>query len=373
MTGVRETKTATPRELIALMVGRELSFEPDHRRARRRTPPSLLRSRTSVADRVVSASFSLRYGEIVCLAGLLGAGRTEVCEAIFGARPIAVGQRPWSKAARCGRAAPPNSMAAGISMLPEDRKESGLFIDFTITANVVAANLAAYTHAGLLSKARDAARSAGSYVRRAAHRHAERRSRGSLSFGWQPAEGAARQMAGAPRRASSSSMSRHAASTSAPRLRSTASFATWPPAASRSWWCLPTCPRSSRWRIASWSCRRGASSASSTLRRQRRSLYWSSPPPRVRWQDSMSNDVSPPGSSIVGCSGEPSGAPGHRALAWPGVARPYRHRAAAPSHRSHRRPRRADDHPRARPHSRARQTLPSCFSIPRRPASWRAG
>ena len=38
-------------------------------------------------------------------------------------------------------------------MLPEDRKESGLFIDFTITANVVAANLAAFTHSGLLSQA----------------------------------------------------------------------------------------------------------------------------------------------------------------------------------------------------------------------------
>jgi ABC-type sugar transport system ATPase subunit len=44
-------------------------------------------------------------------------------------------------------------MAAGISMLPEDRKEGGLFTDFSITANIVAANLAAYTHSGLLSKA----------------------------------------------------------------------------------------------------------------------------------------------------------------------------------------------------------------------------
>ena len=42
-------------------------------------------------------------------------------------------------------------MAAGISMLPEDRKESGLFTDFTITANVAAANLPAYTRSGLLA------------------------------------------------------------------------------------------------------------------------------------------------------------------------------------------------------------------------------
>ena len=53
--------------------------------------PIALEVRDLVADPVVSASFSVRYGEIVCLAGLLGAGRTEVCEAIFGARPIQSG------------------------------------------------------------------------------------------------------------------------------------------------------------------------------------------------------------------------------------------------------------------------------------------
>ena len=93
VTGVRETGSVTHGELIALMVGRELSFEPDPRRA---APDAgvALEVRDLVADPVVSASFSLRYGEILCLAGLLGAGRTEVCEAIFGARPDPVGQHP---------------------------------------------------------------------------------------------------------------------------------------------------------------------------------------------------------------------------------------------------------------------------------------
>jgi ABC-type sugar transport system ATPase subunit len=149
LTGVRETAKATPGDLISLMVGRELSFEPDHRRAAPDAPIAL-EVRDLVADRVASASFSLRYGEILCLAGLLGAGRTETCEAIFGARPIQSGSilvngrelRPRS---------PADSMAAGISMLPEDRKDSGLFMDFTITANVIAANLSSYTHSGLLS------------------------------------------------------------------------------------------------------------------------------------------------------------------------------------------------------------------------------
>ena len=150
VTGVRETARTTHKELISLMVGRELSFEPDPRRASQDAAVALELRNLSAAP-VKSASFTLRYGEILCLAGLLGAGRTETCEAIFGARPIQSGQlfvggkelRPKS---------PVDSMKAGISMLPEDRKDGGLFMDFTIEANLIAANLDAYTHQGLLSR-----------------------------------------------------------------------------------------------------------------------------------------------------------------------------------------------------------------------------
>jgi ribose transport system ATP-binding protein/rhamnose transport system ATP-binding protein len=150
VTGVRDTARVTQSELISLMVGRELSFEPDRRRAATDAAVAL-DVRDLVADPVASASFSLRYGEIVCLAGLVGAGRTEICQAIFGARPIQSGAVLVDGRELRARS-PADAMAAGISMLPEDRKESGLFTDFTITANVVAANLAAYTHSGLLSK-----------------------------------------------------------------------------------------------------------------------------------------------------------------------------------------------------------------------------
>jgi len=150
VTGVRETSKTTHNELISLMVGRELSFEPDPRRASQDAAVALELRNLSAAP-VKSASFTLRYGEILCLAGLLGAGRTETCEAIFGARPIESGQlivggkelRPKG---------PVDSMRAGISMLPEDRKDGGLFMDFTIETNLIAANLDAYTHRGLLSR-----------------------------------------------------------------------------------------------------------------------------------------------------------------------------------------------------------------------------
>ena len=150
VTGVRRTAEVTHQDLIGLMVGRELSFEPDPRRAPADARVALQLAHLS-AQRVADATFTLRYGEIVCLAGLLGAGRTETCEAIFGARPILGGSlkvddrdmRP---------ASPADSMAAGISMLPEDRKDGGLFMDFSIEANMAAANLEAYTHRGLLSR-----------------------------------------------------------------------------------------------------------------------------------------------------------------------------------------------------------------------------
>ncbi len=150
VTGDADTASVTHDDLISMMVGRELSFQPDPRRA---APDAAvaLEVRNLAAAPVVSASFSLRYGEIVCLAGLLGAGRTEICEAIFGARPIESGAI-FVDGRELKPRSPGDSMAAGISMLPEDRKEAGLFMDFPIVANVVAANLAAYTHSGLVSR-----------------------------------------------------------------------------------------------------------------------------------------------------------------------------------------------------------------------------
>jgi ABC-type sugar transport system ATPase subunit len=149
VTGVRDTSAVTHDDLIALMVGRELSFEPDPRRA---APDAkvALEVIDLVAEPVLGVSFSVRYGEIVTLAGLVGAGRTETCEAIFGARPIQSGRVAVDGKTFVPRS-PLDSMAAGISMLPEDRKEGGLFMDFTIAANVAAANLPAYTHGGLLA------------------------------------------------------------------------------------------------------------------------------------------------------------------------------------------------------------------------------
>jgi ribose transport system ATP-binding protein/rhamnose transport system ATP-binding protein len=161
VTGVRDTSSVTDRELMSMMVGRELSFDPDPRRVPADAPVAL-QVIDLVAPPVTSASFTVHAGEIVCLAGLVGAGRTEVCEAIFGARPIESGSILVAGHDHRPRG-PADSMAEGISMLPEDRKDGGLFIDFSITANVGAADLERFSRRGLVSDA-DMASVAQGYV-----------------------------------------------------------------------------------------------------------------------------------------------------------------------------------------------------------------
>jgi ribose transport system ATP-binding protein/rhamnose transport system ATP-binding protein len=83
-------------------------------------------------------SLTVRSGEIVCLAGLIGAGRSELCEALFGLRPRTGGEvrlfgRPFAPRA------PIEAIRAGLGMVPEDRKHSGLFLDMSVRENVTVA------------------------------------------------------------------------------------------------------------------------------------------------------------------------------------------------------------------------------------------
>jgi rhamnose transport system ATP-binding protein len=79
-------------------------------------------------------SFEVRAGEIVALAGLVGAGRSEVARAVFGVDPRTSGAvRVSGRALPAGN--PRAAMAAGIALVPEDRREQGLVLDMSITRN----------------------------------------------------------------------------------------------------------------------------------------------------------------------------------------------------------------------------------------------
>ena len=96
-------------------------------------------------------SFDVRSGEIVALAGLVGAGRTEVARAIFGIDRWDAGSvEVDGKRLRSG--SPTAAMSAGVALVPEDRRQQGLVMDFSIERNIALASLQTVRRGGLIPR-----------------------------------------------------------------------------------------------------------------------------------------------------------------------------------------------------------------------------
>ena len=92
------------------------------------------------AGRFADVSFALRAGEVVGLGGLIGAGRTEVLKTIYGALPASSGTIRVQSSARTIRS-PRQAIAAGVALVPEDRKAEGLVLPFSVRSNVAMSTL----------------------------------------------------------------------------------------------------------------------------------------------------------------------------------------------------------------------------------------
>ncbi len=125
--------------LIALMVGRE--FEIAAEKTYAAACDDLLDVKAlSRKGRFHDVSFRVGRGEIVGVAGLMGAGRTEVGEAVFGLAPADSGEiRINGSAVKIGN--PADALANGIAMVTEDRKDSGIVPDMSVTHNLTLASL----------------------------------------------------------------------------------------------------------------------------------------------------------------------------------------------------------------------------------------
>jgi rhamnose transport system ATP-binding protein len=122
-----------PRDLIRHMVGRDVTMFPKVAS----TPGEVLLEVDDLTrpGEFEGISFTLRAGEILGLAGLVGAGRTEVARVLFGIeRPTRGTIRIKGTAARLG--SPDEAVAAGIAYVPEDRHQEGLVLGFSVAANV---------------------------------------------------------------------------------------------------------------------------------------------------------------------------------------------------------------------------------------------
>ncbi len=147
------------RELISLMVGRELAEEYP----RRTTTPGPVRLAVAGLSRgtaVRDVSFSVRAGEVVALAGLVGAGRTEVLRLIFGADRRDAGEISLD-GRRLEIVTPADAISAGIGLLTEDRKTQGLVLAHSVLENFSLPNLPRLSWLGFIEGRREQAAFAG--------------------------------------------------------------------------------------------------------------------------------------------------------------------------------------------------------------------
>ncbi|WP_018439242.1 sugar ABC transporter ATP-binding protein [Trinickia symbiotica] len=149
---VSELNTAT---IVAKMVGRDLeTFYP---KADVQPGEVLLSVRGLTRTGVFhDISFDVRAGEIAALAGLVGAGRSEVARAIFGIDPSDSGHVHVA-GKRLAMGQPAASIRAGLALVPEDRRQQGLALELSIARNASMTVLGRLTRFGLLSTAREVA------------------------------------------------------------------------------------------------------------------------------------------------------------------------------------------------------------------------
>lgn len=140
----------TSEKIIQMMVGRELK----ERYPKRDTKPGevvlKVENLSSFTPAFKDVSFELRKGEVLGIAGLVGAGRTEVLETMFGIRAKGSGAI-WHEGKEVENKTPQEAMKNGFAMLTEERRQNGIFADLSVLFNCIIANLDIYKKNGLLN------------------------------------------------------------------------------------------------------------------------------------------------------------------------------------------------------------------------------
>ncbi|MDM7832393.1 sugar ABC transporter ATP-binding protein [Cellulomonas edaphi] len=146
---VADTPTA---ELIRLMTGRNVEFAIPRRPAVPADAPTLVRvDKLGLRGSFEDVSFEVRAGEVVGLAGLVGSGRSEIVETIFGARKATAGSVEIAgRTLRAGSV--PDAVRAGVGLCPEERKSQGLLLDEPVYRNITLSTFARTANGGFLDE-----------------------------------------------------------------------------------------------------------------------------------------------------------------------------------------------------------------------------
>jgi len=149
----KETPTA---EVIRLMTGRTVEYVfPPRRREPASGEPILRVSDLSRQGEFRGVAFDVHPGEVVGLAGLVGSGRSEILETVYGARRAQRGTVVVDgKRLRNGSVAA--AVSAGVGLCPEERKSQGLLLGESVVSNVTLASLARFANASFVSRSAEA-------------------------------------------------------------------------------------------------------------------------------------------------------------------------------------------------------------------------
>jgi rhamnose transport system ATP-binding protein len=160
----RNAHDVTRADLIRMMVGRELEAVFPKRQVPLGDVALALRQLSNRRTGVRDVSLSVRRGEILGIAGLVGSGRTQLAETIFGLTPadggdILLGGTPSRIAS------PADAIRLGIGYVPEDRRQHGVVLEMSVAANISVASLPTVSRHGLIDRAAEDA---------VAHRYVDR-------------------------------------------------------------------------------------------------------------------------------------------------------------------------------------------------------
>lgn len=144
----RPIEELTRGEMIAMMVGRTIENEYPERP--QSVGETLMEVRSINTNKLHDISFKLKKGEILGFVGLVGAGRTEIVRAIFGADKVK-GHEIHIDGKPVRIKNPSDAKKAGIALVPEDRKLQGLVLPFSVEANISMASLDKMTKFGFLN------------------------------------------------------------------------------------------------------------------------------------------------------------------------------------------------------------------------------
>ncbi|HEU0180605.1 MAG TPA: sugar ABC transporter ATP-binding protein [Agromyces mariniharenae] len=153
-TGLQVSETPTP-ELIRLMTGRSVeNVFPERRPLPADAPVVLAVDDLGLRGEFADVSFDVRAGEIVGLAGLVGSGRSEILETVYGARKATSGTvSVGGKRLKSGSVNA--AVEAGVGLSPEERKSQGLILEEPIFKNVTLATFARFARASFLDERRE--------------------------------------------------------------------------------------------------------------------------------------------------------------------------------------------------------------------------